>query len=261
MEEKKMEDWTRVVLYGTYDGFTRSTVEPLQIAVRLDNGERVEIPSECVMSADQIVKKDEIKLEDVIKRIEGFEFGTQVVWVGEILNELGSDYGSFKYKQGYEQGKLEGEWVGRQLKDADKIRLELNKPVVPQFVANWYEGHKDDFENALFRSIDLMPSTYKEGELSEFEEWLVDEHTKPFQILVNMHQFGYEVKEKQYLVKIKGISEDSDCLNYDSIDDEWYLASDIDGCNVRTHHTRKELENAGFGWVFNCPGVEIEEVE
>ena len=25
--------------------------------------------------------------------------------------------------------------------------------------------------------------------------------------------------------------------------------------------TRKELEEAGFGWVFDCPGIEIEEAE
>ena len=75
------EDWTRVVLYGTYDGFVRSTNESLQIAVRLDDGERVEIPSECVMSADQIVKRDEIKLKDVIKRIKYFDLVTQAVWV------------------------------------------------------------------------------------------------------------------------------------------------------------------------------------
>ena len=73
---------------------------------------------------------------------------------------------------------------------------------------------------------------------------------------------GYEVvEEKRYLVKVKGISVDSDCLNYDSIDDEWYLDSDIDGCNVRTHHTRKQLEEANFGWVFDSEGIEIEEVE
>ena len=29
----------------------------------------------------------------------------------------------------------------------------------------------------------------------------------------------------------------------------------------KAHHTRKELEEAGFGWVFNCPGIEIEEVD
>ncbi|MTV94351.1 DUF1642 domain-containing protein, partial [Streptococcus pneumoniae] len=26
-------------------------------------------------------------------------------------------------------------------------------------------------------------------------------------------------------------------------------------------HTRKELENAKIGWVFDCSGIEIEEVE
>lgn len=33
----------------------------------------------------------------------------------------------------------------------------------------------------------------------------------------------------------------------------------IDG--HRAHHTRKELEEADFGWVFDCEGVEVEEVE
>ena len=207
-----------------------------------------------------ISKLDEpqpLKLKDVIKRIEGFNLGTQKIWLNEILNELGSDYGTLKYKDGYKQGKLEGEWIGQQLKDADKIRQELNKPVIPQYVADWYEEHKDDLEISIFHYVNNIN---KEDE-SAFKRWFVDSTTKPFQILINMHQFGYEVeKEKRYRVKMKGISEDSDCLNYDSIDDEWYLASDIDGCNVRTHHTRKELENAGFGWVFDCPGVEIEEV-
>lgn len=29
----------------------------------------------------------------------------------------------------------------------------------------------------------------------------------------------------------------------------------------RTKFTHKQLEEAGFGWVFDCPGIEIEEVE
>ena len=28
----------------------------------------------------------------------------------------------------------------------------------------------------------------------------------------------------------------------------------------RRFHTRKELEEADFGWVFDCEGVEVEEV-
>ena len=48
-----------------------------------------------------------------------------------------------KYRSGYEQGKSEGAWVGEQLKDADKIRKELNKQVIPQFVADVIEGARE----------------------------------------------------------------------------------------------------------------------
>ncbi|WP_411198103.1 DUF1642 domain-containing protein [Streptococcus parasanguinis] len=139
---------------------------------------------------------------------------------------------------------------------------EPQKVTVPQFVADWYEEHKDDFETELFQCIYKMPNIFEMNKLSKFEEWLIDEHTKPFQTLVNMHQFGYEVeKEKRYLVKMKGLREDTSYLNYDSIDAEWYFADAENGPAVGTHCTRKELESAGFGWVFDCPGIEIEEVE
>ena len=39
----------------------------------------------------------------------------------------------------------------------------------------------------------------------------------------------------------------------------WESKAEIGGC--RTKHTRKQLENDDFGWVFDCPGIEIEEVE
>ena len=73
---------------------------------------------------------------------------------------------------------------------------------------------------------------------------------------------GYTIeKEKRYLVKMKGVSENSNYLNYDSIDDGWYFTDDENGPAVRTHHTRKQLEEAGFGEVFNSPLFEVEEVE
>ena len=73
---------------------------------------------------------------------------------------------------------------------------------------------------------------------------------------------GYEVgKEKRYIVKMKGLNEDNSYLNYDSIDDEWYFNDAENGPAVGTHHTRKQLEEAGFGWVFDCEGIEVEEVE
>lgn len=159
-----------------------------------------------------------------------------------------------------------------QLENMDIVEIDENlvhkgitepqKVTVPQFVADWYEEHKDDFETNLFRAVDLIPSCYEEGELSDFEEWLVDEHTKPFQTLVNMHQFGYEVeKEKRYYVRFKWIEESYRYLTLIKHLSAWTLSSIKLDKKFRSEHTRKELEDAEFGWVFDCPGIEIEEVE
>lgn len=133
------------------------------------------------------------------------------------------------------------------------------KVTVPQFVADWYKEHKDDFEIALFRCIDHIPSVYDEGDLNEFEGWIIDGETKPFQTLVNMHQFGYDVeKEKRYTVKIKGRIEEN-LLVYGLGINRYFFARTYDS-SKRNGHTRKELEQSGFGWVFDCEGIEIEEV-
>lgn len=50
-----METWDRVLLYGSFDGFTYSTDDLPRINVVLDGGERVEVPGEFVVSADQMV--------------------------------------------------------------------------------------------------------------------------------------------------------------------------------------------------------------
>ena len=150
------------------------------------------------------------KLKDVIRRIRGFDPTTQARWLNDILKELGGDYGLMKYRSGYEQGKFEGEWVGNQLKDADKIRQELNRPVVQQFVADWYEEHKYALE---FNIFDYVYRFEQQAE-NDFKDWFDDINTKVIQILVNMHQFGYEIeKEKRYLVKMKGICGNHETLN------------------------------------------------
>lgn len=97
------------------------------------------------------------KLKDVVRRIRGFDPTTQTRWLNDILKELGDDYGSMKYRSGYEQGKLEGAWVGNQLKDADKIRRELNKPVIPQFVADWIEEAREITYN-IRGAIEMAPN-------------------------------------------------------------------------------------------------------
>ena len=73
---------------------------------------------------------------------------------------------------------------------------EPQKPAVPQFVADWYEKHKNDFEVAVFNYLYMFD---KQDE-SDFKRWFRDSRTEPFQILVSMLQFGYEVEEeKRYI--------------------------------------------------------------
>ena len=146
------------------------------------------------------------------------------------------------------------EWILQSIEQLD----EPQKPAVPQFVADWYKEHKDDFEIALFQCIDHIPIVYDEGDLNEFEEWIIDGETKPFQTLVNMHQFGYEVKEeKRYKVNLKN----GQPLVKTKTGKTIYLCFNQDIIAENYKFTRKELEEAGFGWIFSCEGTEVEEVE
>ena len=139
---------------------------------------------------------------------------------------------------------------------------EPEKPVVPQFVADWYEENKDVFEANLYRCAYNIPSVFDGAKLNEFERCFLTAGTKPFQTLVNMHQFGYEVeKEPKYTVRVKGINGYGQYLNKASSSKTYCFASEIEKYGYKTKHTRKELEEAGFGWVFDCPGIEIKEVQ
>lgn len=137
----------------------------------------------------------------------------------------------------------------------------FEKPVVPQYVADWYEGHKDDFESELGCRIAIIAQKHDNEEFSDFEKWIND-NEQSLTTLVNMHQFGYEVEEEtRYTVKMKGIFGYSKYLNRDTKTQTWLFASETELERFRAHHTRKELEDANFGWVFNCEGVEVKEVE
>lgn len=137
---------------------------------------------------------------------------------------------------------------------------EPQKAKVPQFVADWYEENKDVFEANLYRCAYSIPSSFDGAKLNEFERWFLTAGTKPFQTLVNMHQFGYEVeKEKRYRVsmpKARNYKNHAQILCEEKGKifwcGEWYP--------FRTKFTRKELEEAGFGEVFNSTLFEVEEV-
>lgn len=136
---------------------------------------------------------------------------------------------------------------------------EPEKVTIPQFVADWYEEHKDDFEFNVWDWIAFRDELEK-LENKEFTSWINDCEGNPIQILVNMHQFGYEVeKEPKYTVMVKGITGYGRYLN--KISKKYCFASENEAYGYTTKHTRKELEEAGFGWIFSCEGIEVEEVE
>lgn len=133
----------------------------------------------------------------------------------------------------------------------------FEKPVVPQYVADWYEEHKEYLDYNIWEFIkhwDMQPD-------DEFKGWMFDDNKNPIITLVNMHQFGYEVEEEtRYTVRIKGVDGYATHLNENLDNHEWFFASDYDIKGYRIKHTRKELEANGFGWVFDCKGVEVKEV-
>ena len=138
---------------------------------------------------------------------------------------------------------------------------EPEKVKIPQVVADWYEEHKDNLEYNIWdwMKYNLEP---KKQENVIFSQWLDKTVNKPVETLIKMKLYGYEVeKEKRYLVKLKGLGHEFRVLKYNIFYNDWFTGSDRGDGSFRVHHTRKELEDAGFGWVFNCEGIEIEEVE
>lgn len=134
----------------------------------------------------------------------------------------------------------------------------FEKPVVPKCVADWYEEHKDILNEAIWEYL----VNWDDADHNDFKRWMYKSYENgAIQTLVNMHQFGYEVEEEtRYKVKFKGVYGDARYLNHE-IDGNWYINSRPETHQFRVAHTRKELEANGFGWVFDCPGVEVKEVE
>ena len=124
---------------------------------------------------------------------------------------------------------------------------EPQKVKVPQFVADWIEeARKSCKDVADFFDFDFTNE--------EVGKWFMQE--RPFDLAARAWLDGYEIEEeKRYLVTFKN----GQPLVKSQSGSTLYFSQNITAGNYKV--TRKELEEAGFGWVFNCEGIEIEEVE
>ena len=148
---------------------------------------------------------------------------------------------------------LEGVWnangaeIARNcfLRDLKQLNaIDTKKVTVPQYVADWIEEAKKE-GYSIFGAINKAPK-------GEVEGWIELQNVEIFaEAWVN----GYEVeKEKRYTVKMRATKQP---LFYNNMYEKIFFSLG----ELATRFTRKELEGAGLGWVFDCPGVEVEEVE
>ena len=156
---------------------------------------------------------------------------------------------------------LEGVWdangaeIARQcfLRDLEQLNeIDTKKVTVPQYVADWIEEGKKHCKDVS----DLFDFDFTNEEVGN---WFLQE--KPFDLVARAWLDGYEVEEeKRYLVKVKGVDSCFECLYYGMGSNTWSFRMKNESGYFRRNHTRKELEDAGFGWVFSCEGIEVKEV-
>ena len=135
-----------------------------------------------------------------------------------------------------------------------ELASELDEPqkvAVPQFVADWIEKNKGSLFGLNYDSVS-----------SEIYDWVYEEEGN----LKKLHlacAIGYTVEERKYTVKVKatlGQYLGRYYLNNEDLTPQ-FTRTQFTGKEKLPTFTRKELEEAGFGWVFDCEGIEIEEVE
>lgn len=148
--------------------------------------------------------------------------------------------------------------------------IKPEKVKVPQFVANWIANVKRNgfkfrnssrFHEEIVSSDDVYRVMYyilREGIAGEAIRIWVNANRDAF---ARAWLDGYTVeKEKRYRISMPRARNHKNhaqilCEKDEKIFwcGEWYP--------FRTKFTRKQLEEANFGWVFDCEGVEVEEVE
>lgn len=158
------------------------------------------------------------------------------------VKELIDKYEAAEYVVDFVSGKTLLKNIRRDLEQLDE-----QKPVkVPQFVTDWIERSKQEKRN-------LRNALNNGGE--KMRLWFLDQEN--YDLFARAWLDGYEIeKEKRYeVILCNGQSlktvyrQGSDYLDFEMV------YGDLES------FTRKQLEEAGFGWVFSCEGIEIEEVE
>ena len=264
MNEKKLINVPRILFPIGTDVLIKGKIVSLKVlddrfvenVVKLDYGEQIIAPNDAIYveGEPETGHADEAPryLKNILARLRELPVHDREVWLKAIMGEFEEEFSHAKWREGYEQGKREVAWVGEQLKDADKIRQELNKVLLPNFMDDWI------FECQLLKNFSLRDALdsntiHLYAKKSEFvKKWLNDKNNQ--ELFARAWLTDYEAeKEPKYKVKLKNTD---DYLNQTETGFHFFN----NGKN-NEKFTRKELEYSGFGEVFNSPLFEAEEVE
>ncbi|HHG7602891.1 TPA: DUF1642 domain-containing protein [Streptococcus pneumoniae] len=174
-------------------------------------------------------------VKNILARLRELPLHDREVWLKAIMSEFEQDFSHAKWREGYEQGKIEG-------------MVEREKVIVPQCVAEYIEfKKKNNFH--VYGAMRVIEDHYDK----KVPDWFYENNIEKFCLA---WLDGYEVEEeKRYLVTLKNRQP----LVKSQSGSTLYFSQDITARNYKG--TQKELEEAKFGWVFDCEGIDIEEVE
>lgn len=135
--------------------------------------------------------------------------------------------------------------VSTVLEDLKQLDDEKEKVTLPRPVANWISCVRGRNKTLHF-ALENAPE--------EVNLWFCEDEKNRQNIFADAWVNGYHIERvKRYTVKLKNTN---DYLNETEVGFHFY-----DNCRDNGKFTQKEIEEAGFGWVFDCPGIEVEEVE
>lgn len=180
-------------------------------------------------------------VKNILARLRELPLHDREVWLKAIMGEFEQDFSSAKWREGYEQGKFEGKYIPEKVK-------------VLQFVADYIERTKNEDYHLLGAMTEIRSHKNK-----EIDDWFYTDDN--MELFARAWLDGYTIEEKRYRVKMKAIKSNSQYLVFGQLSETWWFGSAEQIGNVKSKHTRKEIEDAGFGEVFNSTLFEVEEVE
>ncbi|MDU2138649.1 MAG: DUF1642 domain-containing protein [Streptococcus mitis] len=268
---------TEVLIKGKIVGLNVLDDRFVENVVKLAYGEQIIAPNDAIYLKDEpeTGHADEAPryVKNILARLRELPEHDREVWLKAIMSEFEQDFSHAKWREGYEQGKFDGAWVGNQLKDADKVRCELNKAKIPQFVADWIKYCKNTGVN-LYNALE-MGDLYFYNYANQKDDLKLKEF---FETDTNQDLFarawldGYEVEEeKKYKITLLNRNDgDLYLVNQNpNLADKYGHFSPVVLLFTKSTNfsekcyklTKKDVVANGFGWIFFCPGIEIEEVE